>query len=369
MEVEWNEFRKRINEIVYYPTSRFSPNTKVNDQILWLLEQGYPTLPIAPAQDAKAYPKVVKGKIVPGERQFCGKNPSYLDSWGYPKLIYHIPYQRHLPTKEEIRAWFVNPETGIATMGGWQSTVWIDVDSKHFNSPEHCWFVMKRYLSFAPKLRNSYVEVTQSGGLHIAVKVKRMPDFTHFAFEPGGRRIGEVLGTGRVVVLAPTQGMLGQYRVLKRNPPVLIKDLCELSLYSQSNRHRAGIKPTAAPLPPMPVSGSGIALESVLCSRVRGLLDGIAGVAIGMRSDVLRAIAREVFGWESWLTNQGLALNQSAEGFCYQAGMRSNIDCDRIGRILNGSSGQVPIRNSLPSIHFYGGDAQCWRVIRKRAQP
>ena len=349
-------------------SNSFSPNAGINQTIQWLIEQGYPPLPIAPAQDAQKYPRIVKGKVIPGESKYCGKNPSYLDQWGHPQSVNHTAYQSRLPTERELQGWFVNLQTGVATLGGWRNTLWIDVDSKHFQSPEHCWYVMKRYLAFAPKLKRSYVEVTQSGGLHIAVRPQIMPSFTHFTFEPGGRRIGEILGAGRVVVLAPTQGVAGQYRVLRRNPPVKVGDLGELSLHSHSQSKAPSITtlpPQYSPqVKPMPIAG-GLGIESLLCRRVKGLIATISTTQVGDRSDALCAIAREVFGWEIWLTQQGLALNQSAESFCYQVGMQMGLDCDRVKRILDSHSNQVAIRQSMPSLWLQGGDSRCWQVVRR----
>jgi len=344
----------------------FSPNPEVNQTIIWLRERGYPPLPIAPAQDAQKYPRIVKGNVVPGESKYCGKNPSYLDPWSIPQSVNHTAYQRRLPTTSELKAWFVCPQTGVATLGGWENTVWIDVDSKHFQSPEHCWYVMKRYLAFAPKLRRSYVEVTQSGGFHIAVRTQMMPTFTHFSFQPGGRRIGEVLGSGRVIVLAPTQGVAGQYRVLSQRNPVKVRDLGELSLHAHSQRK----VPSISVLPPQYetsvsiVSVNGLALEPLLCGRVQRLIEAVSTTQVGDRSDCMCAIAREVFGWETWLNQKGLSLNVLAETFCYQVGLQMGLDCDRVRRILSSHSNQVSIRQSMPALWLRNGDSDCWQVVK-----
>lgn len=65
--------------------------------------------------------------------KFSGKNPSWLSRWGRPWLLDHKPYRKQLPTEDELKQWFTYPDTGIATMGGWNNTLWIDIDAKHFN--------------------------------------------------------------------------------------------------------------------------------------------------------------------------------------------------------------------------------------------
>ncbi|MBI4783044.1 MAG: hypothetical protein HY785_17235 [Oscillatoriophycideae cyanobacterium NC_groundwater_1537_Pr4_S-0.65um_50_18] len=48
-----------------------------------------------------------------------------------PVLLDHKPYQQRLPTEDELKLCFTHPDTGIATMGGWNNTLWIDIDAKH----------------------------------------------------------------------------------------------------------------------------------------------------------------------------------------------------------------------------------------------
>ena len=70
------------------PTRCYSPIPGIEATIDWLLEQGYPPLPIVPQQCAYAYPKLVMGKVDQGSYcpvnqrleplgPFSGKNPSY----------------------------------------------------------------------------------------------------------------------------------------------------------------------------------------------------------------------------------------------------------------------------------------------------
>lgn len=340
-----------------------SSNPEINAQIEWLIAQGYPALPIAPEQDPERYPRIVKNKIIEGESRYSGKNPSYLDQWGNPQPLNHTPYQHRLPTTRELKSWFVHPRTGIATMGGWNNTVWIDVDCHHFESVEACWAVMNQYLRHVPQLRKTYVEVTQRGGLHIAVRVPTLPSFTNFALEPGGRHLGELLCTGRIVVLAPTHGSDGRYQILRRNPPVTVESLDDLSIYPiQKKGKPAGIQSVVTP----PISPRGsINLNALVCRRVKQMIEQLDSVQVGDRSTVLCAIAHEAFGWENWLHQQGLVPNPSAEAICYAAGIQMGIDEGRISRILNSKSSQIPIRCSLPAVHYYGGDKLCWQLLTR----
>ncbi|HEY9630374.1 MAG TPA: bifunctional DNA primase/polymerase, partial [Coleofasciculaceae cyanobacterium] len=207
---------------------RFSRNPEVNETILWLREQGYPALPIAPLVP------VPKGKKL----RFSGKNPSWLSRWGQPCLLDHKLYQERLPTDDELKQWFSHVDTGIATMGGWNSTLWIDIDAKRFNSVEECQRVFQDYLR--DTRLNTFTETTQSGGWRLGVKLKEMPEFSKFSFRPQGKLVGELIGSGMIAVLAPTIGTVGTYRSISRIPPVEIESLEQIGLYpyrkvSQSN--------------------------------------------------------------------------------------------------------------------------------------
>ena len=162
----------------------YSPNPGVNTKIHKLLKLGVPPVPVAPKLDPK-HPdghhiqRVVKRYSAEkpsfifsdGERvqvsgdyctfsntsigdaiapirgdfvrldsnlnpiaRFTGKNPSYLDRDGKPKICLHGEIQNRLPSEQEIKKWFANPNTGIGTLGGHNGIVWIDFDAKNYDN-------------------------------------------------------------------------------------------------------------------------------------------------------------------------------------------------------------------------------------------
>ncbi|MBD2346836.1 hypothetical protein [Anabaena subtropica] len=113
--------------------------------IQFLTELNFPALPVAPKQDPYKYPKRDQNGKFEYEADgktpkplYTGKNPSYLDKHGIPHLIQHQKYQKTLPTQQEIYIWFAHPDNGVGTLGGWNKTVWLDFDVKHFKSPQDC---------------------------------------------------------------------------------------------------------------------------------------------------------------------------------------------------------------------------------------
>ena len=91
-----------------------------------------------------------------------------------------------MPTTEELKRWFEHPQVGIATLGGWQQTVWVDLDAKCFGGRSECERIGQEWLDFIPALKAGFVERTQSGGWRLAVRCQRMPTFSKIAFSRGG---------------------------------------------------------------------------------------------------------------------------------------------------------------------------------------
>src|SRR5207237_8692097 len=93
------------------------PSTTSDRQevIDWLMAHNYPALPVAPAQEARKYYKLVKANPEEGYKFYCpltvdlqpiplytGKNPSYLDKNGVPHLVNHRQYQNRIPNGREL---------------------------------------------------------------------------------------------------------------------------------------------------------------------------------------------------------------------------------------------------------------------------
>ncbi|MGH2416599.1 MAG: hypothetical protein ACRDEA_23465, partial [Microcystaceae cyanobacterium] len=158
-------------------------------KIQWLLSNGLPPLPVAPAQDPYKYYKLIKATnnrsehcpLTPDFKPvalFTGKNPSFLDANGTPHLINHHIYQSRLPSKKELKRWFANPDNGIGTLGS-DRVKWIDLDAKQFENQEDCDRAFNLLLERQPELKLTLLEKTQSGGYRIGVKVKQPVEFTN----------------------------------------------------------------------------------------------------------------------------------------------------------------------------------------------
>lgn len=352
----------------------YSPNRGINETILWLIDQGMPPIPIAPAHSAILHPMKRQDGTVITDREgkplprFCGKNPSYINRRGYPRLVQHKRYHDTLPTQDELKEWFGHPRTGVGTLGGWGGVLWVDIDAKLFDSPDDCAQIIECWLEFIPELKQTYFERTCRGGYHLAVRCIKLPTWSRIAFSPGGQHIGEVLKQGLPIVLAPTIGVNGQpYQVICRADPICIEQLESISIYStqkampiqrvayQTTRRRRFLTdPTTCDL------------EWLFCQRVSNLISSL-NPDVDDRSSVLAQIAHEAFGWEA-IAQQHYTLMESAESICYRHGRALGLDDNRIARIINSSSGGIPIRNSPPALWHHGGQDKCVRVMGSRVR-
>lgn len=344
----------------------------------WLSSQGLPILPVAPAQDRYRYPKIdnvikdkkgtnitcewVEGKLVP-ERLYKGKNPSYLDSNGYPHIVKHSQYQTRLPSAKEHQEWFSNSNNGIMTMGGWGNIAWIDIDVKQFSSQTECDRTVENWLKKYPVLKETFTERTHSGGWRFAVKVNQEPTFTNVALEAGGKHVGEILWKGRVTVLAPTIGSSGKaYVNVKRTRPVEVESVEAIGLYTtvkeRSQNYNECILPKS--LSPLPtVSGVGtVHLADLVTDKVRSILDGAN--PYNDRSASLTTAAREVYGWSNWTSANRIPCIGKPEELIERAGMALGIESDRISRIIKSIN---PV-SCQPAAAYYGENS-CWKKVRR----
>ncbi|WOD37184.1 bifunctional DNA primase/polymerase [Nodosilinea sp. E11] len=368
-----------------------SPRPKqpsVQDVAKWLLKNNLPPLPIAPEQDAYQYPKVnpdrpdrgiychiplveVDGKLCPVSR-FTGKNPSYLDADGHPHSVNHRDFQSRMPDPSELDAWFSNPQNGIATLGN-ERTVFIDFDVKNFGSREACDAAVLTWAESHPQLKQTYAEQTHRGGWHFIVQLEHPKDFTNFALEPGGLHVGEVLGVGRVCVLAPTIGPTGNpYRARHLvAAPLTIPDLSAIGIFksgtqaTKSSEHSVPIG-KAIPVKARPrriktlPGSSTVDLSDLISDRARDVLAG-GGGGHSDRSYAIVSLAREAFGWENWARENSIPLSgQSAEALTIQGGLAHGADEDHIHRIMDGASLEL----ARPSCEYQGTEFP-WVRLRK----
>ncbi len=371
--------------MVQTPIKPSAPKER-QEVIDWLIAHNYPALPVAPAQDAKKHPKVVKAYPEQGVWAYCpltdklqpiqlytGKNPSYLDSAGFPHLINHRQYQNRLPRDVDLEVWFANPENGVGTLGGWNDTVWLDFDVKQFPSQEECDAAVSSVLervraSGDTPQQQTLIERSHSGGWRIALKLEEKPNFTNFSLTPGGAHVGEALFTGRFTVLAPTIGPSGNpYQSINRALPVSIDSLSAMGIYATKKGLRKGNQQLELgngqslipnPQSPIPCPGS-IPLELLGHDTSRDILQGKCQT--DDRSDALATAIQEWYGWQNWGDNNGIQISGNTIALTHQAGSLLGLDSDRINRILK----TIDPTSCQPAALYRGSEESCWQKIQR----
>ena len=325
-------------------------NLTLSNVIAWLKLHGLPILPVAPIQDASKFPLIQHGKIVyNGGRPkpaFTGKNPSYLDLHGFPHLLPHRKYQCQLPEQREIDRWFSNPNNGIMTMGGWGNIYWIDIDVKRYSSQQSCDRSVQSWLRRFPRLRNTFTEKTQSGGWRFAVRCNVATDFTNFRFDSSPNHRGEILGKGRLTVLAPTIGPSGNpYVSIQQCEPIRIKTLSDV-----------GIQPIQKPRVARVILHTGIPhvegiprLEQLVSAQVQRILNGEN--PYGDRSLSLLVAALELHGWINWSQRSGVTISGDPDTLLLAATEKLGVEKDRLDRILKGQN----LDTCVPALYQLAG--------------
>ena len=345
-------------------------------RIDWLNANHLPALPIAPAQDPYRYPRIVpenrakgiyehvpieidEGVLKP-KPAFTGKNPSYLDGAGNPRLINHHHYQSRLPNEREQRQWFTNPANGIATLGN-DRIAFVDIDRKHFKSQAECDLTVAQWMQAHPELKQTYSEKTHSGGWHVAVELPEKKTFTNFSLEPGGQHVGEVLGRGRVCVLAPTIGPSDHdYETQHQANPIQIESLASIGLY-KSGRAQETLKPHQS-LPKSKIAFTATAgatpLAELISPKAQDILFGHDPYSD--RSFALTTFAREAFGWQNWATDNHVPLADTAMNLTHHAGDAHQIDPERVDRIID----TIEPQSARPAAELFD-DLSPWKRLRK----
>lgn len=340
----------------------------VAEMVCWLVAKGLPPLPVAPAQDANKYPaKDKKGNIIRDENgnpkpAFTGKNPSYLDKNGKPRMLCHKTYQNRMPTQEERDLWFENPQNGVGVLGreGFRN---LDIDRKHFDSQEACNQYFWQLLERKPELQDGLLAQSQGGGYRIFFECEKEPAFTNFCGEPGGIQLGELLGPGKFTVLPPTIGPDGgSYTLLSPLPDELpIVDVDFIYPYSgaKSSKNKPSVQPSLLDKPVLAPSSQAGAVDLALCIREEDQRTLAGNDIKGDRSDSLATLINELYGWENWLSRNGVAYSGNTADLAREAGLMMGLDEDRIGRILAGKSRE----GWEPAAYHKGGDLPCWRRV------
>jgi hypothetical protein len=337
-------------------------NIKITRQgtIAKLRAMGLPALPVAPAQSPHQFPARTKtGEIILDSQQqpkpaFTGKNPSYLDRHGIPRLISHRQFQERLPSDQELTDWFAHPDNGVMTMGGWQNIIWIDVDVKRYPGQGRCDYSVQQWLQRYPILQETWTERTQSGGWRFALKVEEMPSFTNFGFRRG-QHLGEILGMGKLTVLAPTIGPNGKpYVRINHAHPIHIKDVSEIGLKSA----KAFFKQVKLKILPSVAGAGTVSLDNLLSQMVQHILAG--QLPYEDRSLCLTIAAKESYGWENWTASVGIPIAGAADVLVAQVGANLGIDPERVHRILE----TIDRGQCLPGIVKAGGEVAAWQRVK-----
>lgn len=336
---------------------------KNNLTIAWLKRHGLPVLPVAPSQDAGKFPLTRNGEVIYDgdwpKPAFTGKNPSFLDIHGYPHLLPHRKYQHQLPEQQEIDRWFRNPQNGIMTMGGWGNIYWIDIDVKRYSSQQSCDRSVQSWLSRFPRLWNTFTEKTHSGGWRFAVRCGVAPEFSNFRFDSSPSHRGEILGKGRLTVLAPTIGPSGNpYVAIQRREPITVKTLADIGI-------QPIIKPkldrVIQPLKITPIDGVP-RLEQLVCDQVQRILNGED--PHGDRSHSLLVAALELHGWMNWSHRSGIPISGDPEALLLTAAETLGVEAGRLDRILKGQN----LEACVPALYQVAGTDGILQKIRRIAE-
>jgi predicted P-loop ATPase len=320
--------------------------------------------------------------------KFTGKNPSFLSVSGFPKTIEHKNYQRTLPTQQDFEEWFANLLNGIGSLGN-ERYRWLDLDRKHFATQGDCDLAL---LQICPNAQEGWLEQTQSGGYRLLVDCGELgADFTNFALTNSSDHVGELLGSGRYAVMAPTVGVNGAYTNINYGAPI---PLAEINIFTAAKQSLALAQLLSSTCPTLPNIGqnmvnSGNSQHNLgefreFLGKVTGIpqkSDGNSGIRIELfncitpatqsilagnpessdRSADLTKAAKELYGWENWLNSNSISFNGSADILINDCGDALGIDGDRIDRIKK----TIDAVSCLPACVIRGGDESAIAHVKK----
>ena len=379
-----------------------STRTQEIAQVINALPIDVSVLPVVPAQSAEKYPSKQKDEFGNPKPMFNGKNPSYFDASGNPRLVRHTEYQNKLPSATDIAIWFQDERTGVGCLGG-DLIIWIDLDRKNFDSDSKCDAAYQSILDKLPSLDNVWLESTQSGGYRIGLRVAEKPSFTNFSLTLGGAHIGEALGSGRFTVLAPTVGAKGSY--INQNRPtelLTIPNLESIGIYSHSisaaNTKEAVIQatksflevavtrseatiasddvpeisPTATIDPKIEqvikavASKDGsIPLITFISQHCQDLFYAVADVSD--KSAGLTALIKDLQGSHNWLTQNNVPFLGNVEELAQLSGARLGLDAAKVTRIIKSIKADdcVPARFYAAGGNVGDGAKACWSKVKE----
>ena len=232
-------------------------------------------------------------------------------------------------------------------MGGWGNIYWIDIDVKRYVSKQVCDRAVKHWLNRYPMLKKTFIERTHSGGWRLAVKCLTEPGFTNFRFRHGPKHVGELLGFGRLTVLAPTIGPSGNsYESIQRVTPILIESFEAIGI--QTIQKPKLIRQFERDNYPTVSSGMPH-LTQVVCCSVQRILSGVN--VYSDRSYCLLVAALELYGWVNWARHMGFSVVGDPEALLLETALGLGVESDRLQRILKGQR----LDDCVPSIYQAAG--------------
>ena len=316
--------------------------------------------------DAERWPVNKAGEIVRGKDgkpspAFTGKNPSHWGSNGEPSLLSHRKPMALAELDAAVdRARSLGMPIGIAVIPSTVTTV-VDLDRKDFDSTEAMEAAYQRMLKAWPDLAKTRTERTPGGGLHIYIKVAdgmaswRKPRGTghlcRFTTDDSGAHHGEILYGTRVCVAAPTENSRGPYALLSQEHAyniIEVPDLAAIGIKpttvvkaekAAATRAAKAATNTVKPGPyAKPKQEEGTEeppqLEALLGKFSKHVLSG--GRPFGEdRSSNLAGLAKEAYGWENWLNDEGLTVTGSADAVVAVGVAALEIE-DKVDRVLEG---------------------------------
>ncbi len=309
-----------------------------------------------PKRDGKGNVVINKETGMP-DPAFAGKNPSFWSEDGRPILAKPNQPCTH---EEIIRridiARQLNVPIGIGVIPH-EPYVVIDFDRKHYSSKEEMNSDLKRMVELQPRLPNTRIESTPSGGWHIYLKVKDLSEWKqaggkwhcNFSMSEGGSHRGEILtGGNRFCAAAPSRRFDGPYQVRKpefASIVIEIERLSEISIFPSVKRHDPladvqVLNPSTTKQSgqhPQEIVGTVEQLRRLITQKAQRVLKGDLVYKADDRSGTLATLGNELFSWNNLAAEYGYNFFEAVESLFQEAVLALNCEDkgDRIFQTLN----------------------------------
>ena len=328
------------------------------------MDRGAVVLPVIPVKltepaylqkSTKTGQPVIDSKTGEPKSRYPGKAPSYWDpKTGEPVLLQRGAIQngtRKPPSREEVLKTLREPVT-VGTAGRYGSPIGFCVMcTEHLVIVDLDDTTGNQELLHRASAGGHYIETTPSGGLHLVVEpTDAMTSwakptgggfFTNWSLTEDGPHVGEVLATGKICLMAPTQRGDGHHYAV---PAFSGKDIqtvpditSALGIYptasaAKRNKAKPAQPTTEAKAPAKPAKKTtkkSAWTYPTTTPHIRKLVGRLAGQMLDGdlsaygdpaedRSGVLTAFAKEVYGTENWLNAESLAFEGTADALIEQ---------------------------------------------------